>query len=52
VRLQATSSLLFLSCIGITLPTAASMMWEGDAHDRAAFILDISRGTAIILLGM
>lgn len=52
---QATSSLLFLSCIGITLPTAANMLWRDDGGsngDGDEFILLISRSTAVVLLGM
>jgi hypothetical protein len=46
---QATSSLLFLSAIGIVLPTAATSF---GAEMGAQQILEISRGTAIVLLGV
>ncbi|KAF6256053.1 cation exchanger 1 [Scenedesmus sp. NREL 46B-D3] len=46
---QATSSLLFLSCIGIIIPTAAVQLSSGD-DVSSADLLDISRGTAVIML--
>lgn len=46
---QATSSLLFLSCLGIMVPTA-SMQLAPDGGATEANILEISRGTAIVLL--
>lgn len=46
---QATSSLLFLSCIGIIIPTAAvQLSGTDDVSNRD--LLDISRGTAILML--
>jgi Ca2+:H+ antiporter len=46
---QATSSLLFLSCIGIIIPTAAVQLASGD-DVSSSDLLQISRGTAIIML--
>ncbi|KAI8464495.1 MAG: cation exchanger 1 [Monoraphidium minutum] len=45
---QATSSLLFLSCIAIIIPTAATNLGGGGGSQEA--ILSISRGTAVVLL--
>eukprot|EP00878_Enallax_costatus_P035619 GHUV01039799.1.p1 GENE.GHUV01039799.1~~GHUV01039799.1.p1 ORF type:complete len:196 (+),score=46.74 GHUV01039799.1:1681-2268(+) len=45
---QATSSLLFLSCIGIIIPTAAGSLSSDDVTSLE--MLHISRGTAIIML--
>lgn len=45
---QATSSLLFLSCIGIIVPTAATSLTGEDEE----FILDTSRYTAVVMLVM
>ena len=45
---QAMSSLLFLSAIGITLPTAAKLLSNGGDPPGSGWILDISRGTAIV----
>lgn len=46
---QATSSLLFLSCISIVLPTAAMQLSVADDVTQAE-VLAISRGTAVIML--
>jgi Ca2+:H+ antiporter len=46
---QATSSLLFLSCIGIIIPTAAVQLSSG-GDMSSSDLLQISRGTAIIML--
>ncbi len=48
---RACSSLLFLSCIGIIVPTAATNLITDDNMDPDMG-LKISRGTAIILLAM
>lgn len=45
---RACSSLLFLSCIGIVIPTAALQLSEEGAS--ADWVLPVSRGTAVILL--
>lgn len=47
---KATSSVLFLAVTAIVLPVAASHL--GGAHDSLPenFILDISRGTAIVVM--
>jgi Ca2+:H+ antiporter len=50
---QASSSLLFLSCIGVVLPTAAAQLAPaGKPGMSAKDVLDISRGTAVILLAI
>jgi Ca2+:H+ antiporter len=46
---QATSSLLFLSCISIVLPTAAMQLSLADEVSQSE-LLGISRWTAIIML--
>jgi Ca2+/H+ antiporter len=46
---QAASSLLFLSCIGVVIPTAAGWLLGGSGVSDAA-LLSISRGTAVVLL--
>jgi hypothetical protein len=46
---QATSSLLFLSCIAIIIPTAATS-FAGDGSAGQEWILELSRGTAVVLL--
>lgn len=46
---QATSSLLFLSCIGIIIPTAAVQLADG-GEVSSSDLLNISRGTAVIML--
>jgi hypothetical protein len=46
---QATSSLLFLSCIGIIIPTAATSL-AGDGNPTQEWILETSRGTAVVML--
>ncbi len=48
---NATSSLLFLSCIGIIIPTTATMLVE-DGSRGENWILDVSRFTAVVLLCM
>lgn len=46
---RACSSLLMLACIGIIIPTAATKLVDAeDSHEE--WILDISRGTAVLLL--
>jgi Ca2+:H+ antiporter len=48
---RACSSLLFLSVIGIIVPSAASQLIHD--HDGAEdWILDVSRACAVILLAM
>ena len=47
---QATSSLLFLSCIGIIIPTAATQLSPGEEPEE--WILRSSRGTAVVLLAI
>eukprot|EP00198_Chlamydomonas_reinhardtii_P007601 XP_001696938.1 CAX family of cation antiporters, membrane protein [Chlamydomonas reinhardtii] len=47
---RACSSLLMLACIGISIPSAASMLLVTDPALRADWILDVSRGTAVIML--
>lgn len=47
---RACSSLLFLSALGIIIPTAASSMWEPEPDVNPDWVLSVSRGTAIILL--
>jgi Ca2+/H+ antiporter len=46
---QASSSLLFLSCIGIIIPTTAGYLEIG-ARGGKESVLAISRGAAIVLL--
>jgi Ca2+/H+ antiporter len=46
---QATSSLLFLSCISIMLPTAAMQLSSAEEVSHSE-LLGISRCTAIIML--
>lgn len=46
---QATSSLLFLSCISIVLPTAAMQLSLADEVTQTE-LLGISRWTAVIML--
>lgn len=46
---QATSSLLFLSCIGIVLPTAAMQLSLAGEVTQSE-LLGISRGTAVMML--
>ncbi|GBF93992.1 calcium proton exchanger [Raphidocelis subcapitata] len=46
---QATSSLLFLSCIGIIIPTASTTL-AGDSAAAQDLNLRISRGAAVVLL--
>lgn len=50
VASQATGSLLFLSCIGIILPTAAKNMMSDSTPPGEDWVLAVSRGTAIVLL--
>lgn len=46
---RACSSLLMLACIAIIIPTAATKLVNDDeVHDD--WVLDISRGTAVLLL--
>ncbi|KAG2439186.1 hypothetical protein HXX76_004550 [Chlamydomonas incerta] len=47
---RACSSLLMLACIGISIPSAASMLLVTDPALRPDWILDVSRGTAVIML--
>ena len=47
---QATSSLLFLSCIGTIIPTAATTLAGGDGAGAQEWILSTSRGAAVVLL--
>lgn len=47
---RACSSLLMLSCIGVILPTAFTQLTNQDGPNDEAYILDISRGTAVLLL--
>ncbi|KXZ51252.1 hypothetical protein GPECTOR_13g739 [Gonium pectorale] len=49
---QASGSLLFLAALGFLIPTGASLLFHGDgsASDREELALQISRGTAVILL--
>ena len=50
---RACSSLLFLSSIGIIIPSAATQMIvdaKGE-HPSEQWVLNLSRGSAIILLG-
>ncbi|KXZ52875.1 hypothetical protein GPECTOR_8g256 [Gonium pectorale] len=47
---RACSSLLMLACIGICIPSAASMLLVDDPSLRPDWILDVSRGTAVIML--
>lgn len=50
---QASSSLLFLSCIGVVLPTAAAQLAPaGKPGMSAKDVLNISRGTAVVLLAI
>lgn len=49
---QATSSLLFLSCIGVIVPTAATALTAGKHSVGAGAVLDISRGAAVVLLAV
>jgi calcium/proton exchanger cax len=50
---QASSSLLFLSCIGVVLPTAAAHLAPAGAKKMsAADVLVVSRGAAVVLLGI
>ncbi len=48
---RACSSLLMLACIGILIPSAASKMVD-DPDARADWVLDVSRGTAVVMLAM
>ena len=47
---QASSSLLFLSCIGIIIPTAAGYLEIGPGGGGKEAVMAISRGAAIVLL--
>ncbi|KAG2499052.1 hypothetical protein HYH03_003237 [Edaphochlamys debaryana] len=47
---RACSSLLMLAVVGISIPSAASMLLVDDPDQRAAWVLDVSRGTAVIML--
>jgi hypothetical protein len=50
---QATSSLLFLSCIGIIIPTASTTLAVGGSGmPLPDWNLQISRGTAVVLLAI
>ena len=46
---RTCSALLFLSCIGITMPTAASVLIE-DTKTHEGLILNLSRGVSVVLL--
>lgn len=46
---RACSSLLMLSCIGVILPTAFTVLTNQD-EIKDEYILDMSRGTAVLLL--
>jgi calcium/proton exchanger cax len=48
---QATSSLLFLSCISIVLPTAAMSLSLADEVTQVE-LLGISRWTSVIMLAV
>ncbi|EFJ40822.1 Ca2+/H+ antiporter, cation antiporter, membrane protein [Volvox carteri f. nagariensis] len=47
---RACSSLLMLACIGICIPSAASMILVEDPTLREDWTLDVSRGTAVVML--
>ncbi|GFR43726.1 hypothetical protein Agub_g4837 [Astrephomene gubernaculifera] len=47
---RACSSLLMLAVVGICIPSAASMVLVDDPGLRPDWILDVSRGTAVIML--
>lgn len=51
---KACNSLLFLSCIGIIVPTAAQKLRFGEADPELsdAYILGISRGAALVLISV